>query len=341
MENLNPDNKRRRNYSLDLLKFIASFFVVCIHFKFFGKAGEYVTVAARFAVPMFFMISGYYCFNDDLDKIRKKVIRIARIYLTAFVMYFCFNVLVKLFNGLQEEAVWYVSTYFRIRYTLKTILFNESITAIHLWFLGSLIYSYGVRCLVVKTKINVNIIYVLSCVLLATHLSLGIGLSVIGIETPTFLLKNYMLRNFLFMGFPMFAMGQLIREKEDAILKLMSGKIVALLIVLSIIDTAIVCRIDWTKEIYVGSILMAFALVVIALKMKNKEYSPMMIELFGTHVIVYVIHVMLGDILSMTQLEKVQIYVHLKPIIIFAISVVITLLINKLRFRKIQQKKDL
>ena len=205
--------KKQRNYSLDLLKFISSFLIVCIHFKISGKTGELITIIARFAVPVFFMVSGYYSYNDDEHHIKNKILNILKLYFFAFVIYFCYNVATKMLSGQVREALWYVSTYLRPRYVLPAILFNESNTAMHLWFLGSLLYSYLIQWCVVKFKIKDNIVYILSCALLLIHIALGIGLSVIGIETPDFLTKNYMLRNFLFMGFPLFTLGQFIRKK--------------------------------------------------------------------------------------------------------------------------------
>ena len=76
MENLKLNMKKQRNYSLDLLKFISSFLIVCIHFKISGKTGELITIIARFAVPVFFMVSGYYSYNDDEHHIKNKILNI-------------------------------------------------------------------------------------------------------------------------------------------------------------------------------------------------------------------------------------------------------------------------
>ena len=51
---------KQRNGSMELLKFAAAFFVVWIHAPFPGKLGQLVSTLARFAVPMFFLFSGYF-----------------------------------------------------------------------------------------------------------------------------------------------------------------------------------------------------------------------------------------------------------------------------------------
>lgn len=328
---------KKRNYSLDLLKLVSSFMVVCIHFRTYGVLGEMSIILARFAVPVFFMVSGYYAYSDNCIRIKRKISNIVRLYVYALVLYFCFNIAVKLLSGQGREAIWYVSTYLRIRYVAPAVLFNESITAMHLWFFGALIYSYVLRYFAVKFKVKDNILLVISCLLLMVHLALGIGLFAIGVELPAFLQKNYIIRNFLFMGFPLFSIGGYIRKKEEALLCRFSGKLVFLFIVLGVSEIFFVHGIDWTKDLYIGSLLLSFALFVLALKMKDKSYNPRLISIFYTSTDVYLIHVMIGEILSRTVLDNMMWYLYLKPVIIFAVSVVLSLLMNKIIYYKMKK----
>ena len=50
---------RRAGY-VDILKALCAFLVVCIHAPFPGIVGDYFTALSRVAVPIFFMITGYY-----------------------------------------------------------------------------------------------------------------------------------------------------------------------------------------------------------------------------------------------------------------------------------------
>ncbi|CMY52615.1 transmembrane protein [Streptococcus pneumoniae] len=49
--------KKRENETLYILKVWATFSVIAIHFGFLGQIGVFYKVLARFAVPLFFMIS--------------------------------------------------------------------------------------------------------------------------------------------------------------------------------------------------------------------------------------------------------------------------------------------
>ncbi|MBQ3795001.1 MAG: acyltransferase family protein [Butyrivibrio sp.] len=66
---------RRDNYFLYAVRCIAALFVIVIHTRFPGKAGEILDALARFAVPFFFALSGRFLLDIE-DKapvdIRKK-----------------------------------------------------------------------------------------------------------------------------------------------------------------------------------------------------------------------------------------------------------------------------
>lgn len=80
-----------RNNNLDILKAISAFLVVCIHIKFPGKFGEYINIIAALAVPIFFMITGYYYENmKKKGKSRKANTKINKI--DNFYNYNIFNI---------------------------------------------------------------------------------------------------------------------------------------------------------------------------------------------------------------------------------------------------------
>ena len=50
----------QRNTTLELMKLLASYAVVFIHVLFYGRFGIIVDAIARFAVPFFFLVSGFF-----------------------------------------------------------------------------------------------------------------------------------------------------------------------------------------------------------------------------------------------------------------------------------------
>ena len=64
--------------NIDILKAICAFLIVCIHAPFPGIIGEYFTALTRIAVPVFFMITGY--FYLDVEKKNGEIRQIKKIY---------------------------------------------------------------------------------------------------------------------------------------------------------------------------------------------------------------------------------------------------------------------
>ena len=52
--------EEKRNNSIDNLKAICTFLIVCIHVPFPGEIGAYFITLTRIAVPIFFMITGFF-----------------------------------------------------------------------------------------------------------------------------------------------------------------------------------------------------------------------------------------------------------------------------------------
>ena len=62
------------NHSLNALKCLAIFAVICIHCDIYsiGLKGQMIVSFSRFAVPLFFLISGFYSYiDDDIEAISK------------------------------------------------------------------------------------------------------------------------------------------------------------------------------------------------------------------------------------------------------------------------------
>lgn len=55
------------NYCLDYIKGIACIFVVLMHCEFPGILGIAVQAVSRFCVPLFFMVSGYFCYKPIMQ----------------------------------------------------------------------------------------------------------------------------------------------------------------------------------------------------------------------------------------------------------------------------------
>lgn len=81
--------------SLDCVKGVACIFVILIHCTFPGVFGETLRSIARFAVPLFFTITGYFLLdsNGNVTKVRvlRKMGHIVKITILTDVFYMIFR----------------------------------------------------------------------------------------------------------------------------------------------------------------------------------------------------------------------------------------------------------
>ena len=61
---------QKRYDGFDILKCLAALSIICIHAPFAGEFGKYVTAVARFGVPVFLMITGYF-FSSTINNNRE------------------------------------------------------------------------------------------------------------------------------------------------------------------------------------------------------------------------------------------------------------------------------
>ncbi len=158
-ESLNKLSEVKNYAALDYLKFICSILVVIIHttplIDFGTKANNYsVNFLPRIAVPLFFMISGYFVFNklDEPAKIRKYLFKILRMYLVFSLVYLPLDIQ-KLISG--ETAVSeYLKNFFLWR------------SYVHLWYLIALFYTVAaVYILYSKFHLKLKTILIISGVM--------------------------------------------------------------------------------------------------------------------------------------------------------------------------------
>lgn len=64
---------KAENERIYVLKAICAYLIILLHCKFPGYIGSIFEVLSRIAVTCFFMISGYFAFPYNSDKIKQKI----------------------------------------------------------------------------------------------------------------------------------------------------------------------------------------------------------------------------------------------------------------------------
>lgn len=184
-----------RQSSLDVLKCVAAFFVVCIHYG----VGT-MSPAVRCAVPLFFVITGYYypmlVERGQFWRHFRKVLAMA---VWATLLYAAYAVYSQLRQGALGE---WASATFSLRHVAKAMVLGQSLFGFHLWYFHALAYDLLLMHYADKWGLTRHLRWIALLLLLAFCAANF---------TPWF--PHF--RNWLFMGLPCMMAGRWIREGKD------------------------------------------------------------------------------------------------------------------------------
>lgn len=262
------ENNTSRLKNIDILKAICSFMVVCIHIPFPGMIGQYITAITRIAVPIFFMITGYF-YSDIIKKggESRQIKKIATLTLEANLIYLvweCCRAIVKHNTNFLTDII-------TKRNMFKLLLFNESPLSGHLWYFGAILYVLVIVYVIDKLHCR-RLLYWITPVLLAGDLVFGkYALIIWNREFPYVLV-----RNFFFVGIPYFCIGCMIKDKKK-ILERLNGKILLGLIMLFVLAVLlerfilVSINMNATRDHYFSTTLLAVGVFNFALKYEGTD----------------------------------------------------------------------
>lgn len=314
----------KRYDGLDILKAICAFFVVCIHVTFQGQLGVGVASLARFAVPVFFMITGFFydktVFNNKEKHQLKKILILL---VSSDVMYY----LLRGFKAALEGSFSkYIAETFTLKRLFEFLVFNKTVSSGQLWYLGAILYVlliFGVlRKFVPQWE---KVAYIITPILLVCNFVLGRYLFFSGSE--------FIVRNFLLTGFPCFTIGMFLKkyEKKTEFIKnsnFLSVVLIAVFTAAVFLEKTVLTRLNATpnREVYISSILLAAVLVIVfskeswngsklkITKTVGRKFSSL-IYIFQSLVVHFVGVVVLN-------LNLKSLYIPIAPIVIFVATTV-------------------
>lgn len=341
---MSATHKKQYNL-LNALKIIAAFFVVTIHIHFPGDFGLSVIAIARFAVPFFFMVSGFFSYYENKtvlnEKYKRKIKHVFVLFLGGTGLYFIYGMSVALYSG---TAVSYLGRIFSIKSVLEFLLFNNTSVSEFLWFLPALIYTYTVFFIFEKTGITKKM-YFLIPVLFLFGIFFREMLEYIP-DLPAIMSNGYVYRNFAFVGLPFFMLGHFIKANEDIFTEKFSNISLVILMIVGSAEAVAVELLHAQKSVYIGTFIAVFALFLFAVKNEEK-YSVAHIADAGAKysLYVYIFHIMIrnvmnkgGEIIPIAG-EIIDLLEPVYPIVIFALSLVASAVYSKVKKTVLSVKK--
>lgn len=319
------------NTTLNILKCIACFAVVTLHCSFPGIIGKVIYGNARFAVPLFFMVSGYFIYSDDskevLHKLPRKIIHIFSIYLFMEALYFiwyCIKSMIE-YPGVKGIIIW-ISETFKTGNIINYIFFQTTFIASAAWFLVALILCYAITYPIAKYGIWEKT-FVFIPILLCINLFLGEVAPFLGIES-----QWYWCSNFWFLGFPFYALGYFTRCHENEIERVLSLRKLLFMMILSILLNLIERIGTHASQLFASNVIFAFCAFVFCLKRPEYFKENCIVRItsnIGAYYSlgVYVLHPLIRDIYRMYA-DRIGIatsvaWLWILPILTFSTSVII------------------
>lgn len=238
-----------KNESLYFIKAIACFLVVNIHYPYLPLLG----FLGSFAVPFFFLVSGYYSYSSNYIAMDNVVKRRTNKILVMTIISFLFYMLASniIIDGFDNKTLFSADNW------KGALLYNStSFVSVHLWYLLAILYVYLIYRFVINRYKLHNIFYMLS-----------IGLLILNVVLPV-MNTGIRLPGFLFVGLPFFMIGNFFGKYKDInfnrlkMKKYIEWTILIAIILITIVEYAYgreklgisICGILWAVYLLVYSI---------------------------------------------------------------------------------------
>ena len=322
-------SKSNRNYTLDLIKLIAACFVVFIHVPFYGKVGEAVSLIARFAVPVFFMTSGFFSYGNDNKVLLRKIKKLVFILIFASCLYNVSNIALEYLSGGADAVAEYFSAFTKVKGWLLLLFFNVPFSATRLWFLFALIYVYFMQMAFNKLEFGKKWIFAVSVSGIALHFLVGSIMPQFGINT-----EEYMCRNFLLLGYPFYGFGFLLRGNPN-VFKKCSDSMLVVAFALGGLLSLVPLFYKSVAVLSVGTLLLVLALFEFARRKSQVQYPKWVKKFCDCSLGIYILHrpitQALHKMLTIASLaDNLAVTKVILPFLVCIVSALVTLLLLKL-----------
>ncbi len=319
--------EKKVNRCMYSLKGIACIGVVIMHCGFPTTIGDLIRYAFKFAVPVFFMISGYFTYSTDKHIVEKKILKHIKhciwLLIWSEVFYGCVSLIFNFMEGEMTIISWIQSIGITDLKKILGILWHGSFFNGTFWFLYAIIWGYVFLYFINKYKIY-GPAYVYAVVMLMLHVIIRTLWRICqwpGYDAGIF-------RNAFVYGLPFMLLGCGIRQMENS--GKLSVKSTALFWIFIAGNLLTVIEYLLTRQaldIFLGTVVSSCAMFVFAV-LNPQFYGIAIIEWIGKRLsmIIYVIHIFCIDVIEKIYIRigvnENVLFAWLKPIIAILFSIV-------------------
>lgn len=334
----------QRKESFDTLKSFLAFFIIIIHTGFTGVVDIGASAISRMAVPLFFMITGYYLPTMTDEKIKKYFCKVVVLTVISTAFYLLFTYAGVLIGEYPSDKFTQI---FSMQGLRNWVLINAvGGKGIHLWYLYALLYVLIIIYITRKVE-KISLLYKILPILfignyIFSYFSVGLY------------------RNFLFTGLPYVLLGYLFRENE-AKLKIHSIKSRSL--ILGFVAVCMGLGIEMLIYNFTGTELirdhylftLPMAICVFALSIKHPHYgSGSLLSIIGkkysAHI--YIMHIFVVSVINFglrlllgaemqQQLAQNSLFKNSFPFLVFGVTLFIVFILDKSWSLFMQKKQQM
>ena len=329
------DSVRERYYSLDFLKCICAFIVVCIHFPFAGALNSIIGIFTSAAVPIFFTITGFFYERTvqrggEIRQIKKIIIML----IGSNMIYLIWRFII----GIPIDAS-----------VVKVLLFNESPTETALWYFQAILYVLVFVYFVDKVS-NRRYIYYILPILFVASLVLGTYSVFVFGEA----LEPFYTRNWIFRGLPFFCIGDILANNEMKLKSRFKNSVIPWImtlfsLALMLIEKYIIDAVKpMGKELYAGlyvsTALIVVSVMILFLSFDNEKFAKIGCLKLGAVIgrkysaLIYIFHMLVGSCFAYVNVYfgktffPIELsYTYFRPIVVFIIALALSVVFEKLK----------
>ena len=329
-----------KNKSVYTLEGLACICVIFIHCKFPNELGRIIDFFSRFAVPVFFIISGYFTYSANIEKLKNKSMKLLKMLILCIFIYFIILHIQEFLINEHYNFFEINKKIFNIKNLITFIVLNRTSAIIpHLWFIAALIYCYIFRIMTMNKKLEKTYKYI--PFLLVINYIIAILSNIITNGEST----NAIIRNWLMMGLPFYIIGFYIRKNKDKYINIKNIKLIIIAILglgIIMIERIMINQLKYELflDLYIGNIVFTISIFILAINnpnLFNCKFLSKIGEKYSLYI--YLIHYAIIRIINVIEIKgKISINEYAKPIIVFIIAYVISILIARFKNNKFKMK---
>lgn len=298
---------KKRYLSIDCVKGIACIATVIIHYNISGgsipeSVGLAMKTVCRFAVPVFFCVSGFFLSSSaeiDSSKTIQKTLHIMKLLLGSALFYACYTYIYCSIDNIHWDISAYISEKITATKLIKLFLTHDPFVYSHLWFLIALIFCYLFVLLFINNSNRKIIYYLAPLCLIAYNCMHEFRILPTSITLPEMSSNIVLYNSFIFRALPAFLSGMILRNHCDKIAALkIPNTLLYSLAVFGCILSLIERNIFFEAQFYFGSYITWLSLMLWAIRNPSNGNSALIHVGRDLSMYVYILHIAVGKVID-------------------------------------------